>query len=262
MHFWNCNGPQWADVHTKLISYIIETLSEELPDDLRSIAEKKPSETGAQQKNYRADVAVVEVETSRNGLPPLWQPDAESGMSPVVAAEPEIILVAPETRRWIEIRDRYEELVTVIEVLSPSNKISQAGREQYRAKQQDLLSAGVNLVEIDLIRQGFHVITADESRLRPNESGETRYIICAVRALHRDRREVYYCPLRDPLPTIRIPLRPFDPDVPLTLQPLIDRVWRTGRCWRLNHQANPPGPDWSQSEGQWIDERLKQAGLR
>ncbi|MEZ5326162.1 MAG: DUF4058 family protein [Verrucomicrobiales bacterium] len=251
---------QWADVHTMLIAYIRDALSEELPEDLRSLAEEYLSVKGALQKNYRADVAVVE--SSSDGFPPLWQPNAESGMAPVVAAEPEIILVAPETQRWIEIRDRYEELVTVIEVLSPSNKISQAGREQYRAEQQDLLSAGVNLVEIDLIRQGSHVITADESRLRPNESGETRYIICAVRARRPDRREVYYCPLRDPLPTIRIPLRPFDPDVPLTLQPLIDRVWRTGRCWHLNHQANPPGPDWSESECQWIDEKLIQAGLR
>ncbi|MCB1098215.1 MAG: DUF4058 family protein [Verrucomicrobiae bacterium] len=251
---------QWADIRISLIVYISDALSQMLPEDLRSLAEENLSVKGALQKNYRADVAVVE--SSSDGFPPLWQPNAESGMAPVVAAEPEIILVGPETQRWIEIRDRYEELVTVIEVLSPSNKISQAGREQYRAEQQDLLSAGVNLVEIDLIRQGSHVITADESRLRPNESGETRYIICAVRARHPDRHEVYYCPLRDPLPTIRIPLRPFDPDVPLTLQPLIDRTWRTGRCWHLNHRANPPGPDWSESECQWIDEKLIQAGLR
>lgn len=251
---------QWADVHTVLISYIRDALSEELPDDLRSLAEENLSVTGVHQKSHRTDVAVVE--PSRKGFPPLWQPDAESGMAPVVAAEPEIILVAPETQRWVEIRDRHEELVTVIEVLSPGNKVSRKGREQYRAKQEDLLATGVNLVEIDLIRQGSHVIAADERGLRPIENGESRYIICAVRALHPDRREVYYCPLKDPLPTIRIPLRPFDPDVPLTLQPLIDRAWHTGRCWHLNHQANPPGPDWSEDESQWIDEKLKEAGLR
>ncbi|MGY8686266.1 MAG: DUF4058 family protein, partial [Verrucomicrobiales bacterium] len=31
---------QWSDIHTALIGYIRDALSEELPDDLRSLAEE------------------------------------------------------------------------------------------------------------------------------------------------------------------------------------------------------------------------------
>jgi hypothetical protein len=251
---------QWNDVHTRLISHVSDALSEELPDDLRSIVEEHLAVTGTTDRTYRADLAVVE--RWKEGLPPLWQPDAASGRDPIVAAEPEVLFVEPVPHRWVEIRDRNGDLVTVIKVLSPTNKTSLSGRNEYRAKQRDLLAAGVNLVEIDLVRQGDHVIAAQEEFLRPAKQGETRYLICAVRGDWPNRRELYYCPLQDALPTIRIPLRPSDPDVPLALQPLIDRVYRTGRCWHLNHQSNPPGPAWSEAENQWLDERLRLVGLR
>jgi Protein of unknown function (DUF4058) len=251
---------QWSDVHTVLISYIRDALADELPEDLRSLVEEQLAITGTSDKSYRTDVAVVE--RWKEGLPPLWQPDAASGQAPIVAAEPEVVIVEPTPRRWVEIRDRQDDLVTVIEVVSPGNKTSFAGRNEYRAKQRDLLAAGVNLVEIDLVRRGEHVITAEKEVLRPAPAAETRYLICAVRGDWPNRRELYYCPLREALPTIRIPLRPSDPDVPLALQPLINRVYHTGRCWHLNHQTNPPGPDWSDEERQWLDERLRCVGLR
>ncbi len=47
-----------------------------------------------------------------------------------------------------------ERVVTAIEVLSPANKLPGKAREAYRANQRDFIAAGVNFVEIDLIRQG------------------------------------------------------------------------------------------------------------
>ena len=38
---------------------------------------------------------------------------------------------------------------------------------------------------------------------------------------------------------IRIPLRPKERDVLVDLQPLIDRVYQTGRYWRLDYAAQP-----------------------
>ncbi len=52
------------------------------------------------------------------------------------------------------------------------------------------------------------------------------------------------------------------PDVPLALQPMIDRVYRTGRYWLLDYAGDPPGPEWSEDERAWVDERLREAGLR
>ena len=53
---------------------------------------------------------------------------------------------------FLEVRDRQgRELVTVIELLSPSNKRAGDDREQYLAKRRELLRSPAHLVEIDLL---------------------------------------------------------------------------------------------------------------
>ena len=47
---------------------------------------------------------------------------------------------------------------------------------------------------------------------------------------------MYPGPLRERLPTIRIPLRATDPDVPLDIQTLVDRCYTTGRYWNLDYK--------------------------
>ena len=93
------------------------------------------------------------------------QPDAprfsssSSGEAAGVATiEPRTIPLAAgevEVReRWIEISSLPElELVTVIEILSPSNK-SGSGRNEYLQKRGALIDQPVNLVEIDLLLGG------------------------------------------------------------------------------------------------------------
>ena len=55
----------------------------------------------------------------------------------------------------VEIRDRRDrELVTVLELLSPSNKYEGPDRGQFLAKRMELLNSPAHLVEIDLLREG------------------------------------------------------------------------------------------------------------
>jgi hypothetical protein len=58
---------------------------------------------------------------------------------------------------------------------------------------------------------------------------QTAYRIAVHRAARRGQTELYPISLRQPLPAIRIPLRPDDQDVPLDLQTVIEQVWRNGR---------------------------------
>jgi len=58
-----------------------------------------------------------------------------------------------ERHTFLEIRDcDNRQLVTVLELLSPSNKRPGPDREQYLAKRQQLLASSVHLVELDLLR--------------------------------------------------------------------------------------------------------------
>lgn len=60
-----------------------------------------------------------------------------------------------ESESWLEIRDRRDRrLVTVIEVLSPSNKTPGADRDAYFGKRRQTLASMAHFVEIDLRRGG------------------------------------------------------------------------------------------------------------
>lgn len=59
------------------------------------------------------------------------------------------------TERYLEVRDvGTGEVVIVVEVLSPTTKLAEAGRDAYLERRRQVLSTGTNLVEIDLLRQG------------------------------------------------------------------------------------------------------------
>lgn len=131
----------WPDVHTALLGFIREALAEELPPDLSARAEEEVivgSESDELLTRYRADVAVSEVWPSE--LPGVWQPSSESS---VAVAEPEIVEWDHPTARWVEIRDTEGRLITVIEVLGPTNKLG-PGRAVYLQKQHDYLGSSGN----------------------------------------------------------------------------------------------------------------------
>jgi hypothetical protein len=238
-----------------LLAYITDALSGELPSDLVVRAEEHVTLVDeGETQSRRPDLAIIE--SWRHGLPPVWQPEETEGSSMAVA-EPLIIHEPPEPERWLEIRDATGELITVIELLSPVNK-AESGWLKYRAKQDAFIAAGVNRVEIDLVFGGSHVtaVRLDQITFPPG----TCHHICVSRArLDPYRREVYFCPLREPLPNIRVPLRLSDPDIPLALQPLIDRCYQTGRYWLTDHSRAPLCC--ADADREWIAERMRAAGL-
>ena len=103
--------------------------------------------------------------------------------------------------RWIEIRTQAGDLVTVIEIASPSNK-RPSGRVQFEAKIQSLLRAGVNVLEIDLLRGG-----TSAGPVRDESWPESPYQVVVNRAASPSRTEVYPCPLDAALPVVGVPLR-------------------------------------------------------
>lgn len=248
----------WPDVHLSLIGYVREALGAELPDDLVAKAEQNVDVLqmpGGERRGVRPDVAII-AENWERGLPPVWVPENSGGA--VAVSEPELLTIEEPPHRWIEIRTDLGELVTAIEVLSPTNKT--ARREVYRQKREELVAAGVNVVEIDLLRAGPRTIDLPDSYQVSPQRGE-HYLICASRGVVPGRREVYRCLLRERLPAIRIPLRVTDPDVPLDLQALIDRCYASGRYWKLDYTQTLT-PPLAESDAAWAEERLAGAGLR
>lgn len=168
-----------------------------------------------------------------------------------IAAEPEEpVVVRVETVLHDELHESFleiyagtgedERLVTSIEVLSPTNKTpGERGREMYLSKQRELLDGRTHLVEIDLLRGGYHA-TAVPRDLAVKRAGPFDYHV----SVHRFDRPadyfVYPIQLGQRLPRIAVPLLPGVPDVPLDLQAAFDRAYDIGPYRRSVHYGRDP----------------------
>jgi hypothetical protein len=242
-------------VHHNLISFAQGFFNEHLPRDLRARAQERvllelPSEE-------RADCPVVRVvEHGRRGP---GGPAVAAAEVPV--AEPlEVPFLEPETQGFLEIVETRPQrrVITVLEVLRPSNQYAGRGRDLYRHKQSDLADAGISLVEIDLLRAGPHVLQVPLGQYPP--AYRTAYKVCVHRGW-KASAEIYRVPLRERLPAICVPLRPTDADVPLDLQALIAQVYRHGRYDDIDYTL-PPVPPLEPDDAAWADELLRAAGKR
>ena len=246
----------WPDVHVRLIGLLLESLGLELPADLLAKGEMAVEVLGDSNFRARPDVAVVGEEW-KNGLPPVWTPAPE--YQSLIVSEPTLVTIDQPRHRWVEVRSDEGELITVIEVVSPSNK--RQGRGVYEIRRDSFVAAGVNVVEIDLVRSGARVVDAgplEELSALRDRCGD--YLVCVSRGSVQGRREIYPCPLRERLPVIRIPLRAGEPDIPLDIQALVDRCYTSGRYWKLDYTRELDPPLSTEDRG-WADERLRGAGV-
>ena len=241
----------WRDVHTSMMTYIRDQIQDHLPPDLVARVEESVSvDSDDESRTVAPDVRVIEDFE-----------DAAFGFqtASVAVAEPLLVLEeVPQTARYVRILDLSsgERVVTAIEVLSPTNKLTIAGREEYRRKQRDYLNANVNLVEIDLLRGGQHVLAA---ALEFIPESRRRTYMMSVRT--RTRTTLFGASLREPLPVISIPLRPRDRDVSLDIQQIMNLVYDRGRYAKLRYQ-NDPVPPFSPEDAAWVDELLRGQGRR
>jgi hypothetical protein len=147
-------------------------------------------------------------------------PAAEAG-SGTVAAPATVQLVVPATieerTSFLEIIDiQGDSVVTVVELLSPSNKYAGPDAEQYRIKRSRLLRSGINYVELDLLRGGPRTVAG---------LPECDYYALVARAAEFPRAGVWPWRLRDPFPRIPVPLRPGEPDPTVDLRSALETAY-------------------------------------
>ncbi len=181
----------------------------------------------------------------------------------VSAPDPPLRVTVPleeRTERYLEIvRIPERRVVTVIELASPTNKVDSRGRAAYLGKQAAVLASDVNLVEIDLIRAGQHWAAVPDSSLRNH--GPYDYLVCVSRGTDRTVFECYPRTVREPLPSIAVPLLPADPDVTLKLQPVFARAFDRGGYESDLDYRRPLSPPLRPGDEEWVHVLLSDAGL-
>ena len=245
-------GPEWPSVHDSLIVQIALQLGPKLrpkyvamPSSRIVLATPDPIETPQWQLRI-PDVSVRA--TGREGTP-------ESGTT--LTAPLTFMGLMPEvmTQKFLEIREtESKRLVTVIEVLSPTNKRGD-GLEEFQKKRNELLSEPAHYLEIDLLRTGERFPVTGVLPSVP-------YFVFLSRANRRPLIETWPIALDQALPKIPIPLLKGDPDVPLDLQIAWNAIYESLSFDIATSHSGCPTVPLSAEQQVWVDDRLKNAGLR
>ncbi|MDZ7961609.1 MAG: DUF4058 family protein [Aulosira sp. DedQUE10] len=248
------NSLFWSEIHNLLIAAIFRKLNPQLRPKYKVAIEKRVYQT-IDEDSLLVGVADVAVQsTQQKSLP---EPASIAVALPSVEAVT-VDLIMPETVKetYLEVRDvATQEVVTTIEILSPKNKRLGEGRNAYTKKRLQVLGSYTNLVEIDLLRDGKPI-----QQLQNNL--QTDYRILVSRASKRPKADLYAFNLPHPIPSFPLPLREGDTEPLLDLQTLISELYDEGNYDLVIDYNQEPVPAISTENQVWVDEVLKQKGLR
>lgn len=204
----------WNDFHQRFLPIAAELLAAQVdPNYIVKLDERLYVHELPPEERWfvgRSDVAVKQPTATNGGRP----------ATAILEAPAQVRLPATDFERipFIEIRDREgREVVTTIELLSPSNKYAGPDREQYLAKRTQLLNTRAHFLELDLLRGG--------PRMPAEGLPECDYYAMVSRMEERPNAGIWPIRLREPLPILPVPLRAPDADARLDLMTTLHRVY-------------------------------------
>jgi hypothetical protein len=244
----------WHGVHARLITRSSDLLQPQLRELGFFVDVEERVYIEESERHVVPDLAVIERPAPRR------EPE---NVAVLEADEPLLVhtFTQPEIReRFLQIFDsKGRQLVTQIEYISHTNKNLKRGRNQYIQKRDELQAAGVNVVEIDLLRGGTPIVDLPDSALAGIKPWD--YLVNAVRAGAAER-EAYRISLRGKLPRVRVPLRGGLPDAVLDIQAVFNQVYDAGPYPDRIDYTTSPVPPLSTDDDAWADKILRSAGLR
>lgn len=244
----------WPNFHHRLITAIAIDLAPQLRPKYRVVVEEAIYQTQGQDSLLVGIPDVAVQRAARSEAARLSQ-----GNSRVSIAQPlDVELPMPEVIRqgYLEIREvTTSEVITAIEVLSPTNKRPGEGRRTYEATRQTLLASATNLVEIDLLRQWEPLLTL------PCQVRSDYRILVSPSAV-RPRASLYAFNLSEPIPAFPLPLQTEDDEPIVNLQNLLGEIYDQSGYDLVIDYRNAPVPPLSQEANVWLDDWLRQQGLR
>ena len=252
---WLEHPTLWPDVHNRLITSMADELAPRLaPRYFVGVESRTTVLTGLDLGLvYRPDVSIHSTgfgaQTRGPGVAVLERPDVKP-LQVVVAIDEEI----EETFLTIqELPGR--KLVTVVEILSPTNKKGTDARKEYLKKREDLIRSRVSLVEIDLLRGGDPMPVWD----CPQPS-DYRILIC--RAGRSKLADYYPFSWTTPIPPIPIPLLPVDPEPILELNAVLHALIDRARYDLVIDYNQPPEPPLRHEDESWAATIIAEAKSR
>src|SRR5690606_41168835 len=145
---WLEHPALWPDMHHRLITAMADALAPGLAPHYYVAVERRTYRMTADEL---ALIGVPDVGVLRREFH-VSEPSPETGVTVLDVAVPMIHEVG---EGYLVVRPvGGPEVVTLVELLSPANKLHVAGRRRYLRKREDVCASLTNLVEIDLMLAG------------------------------------------------------------------------------------------------------------
>ena len=241
----------WAGAHDALIAIMRELLNGQLgPNFIADGGTSVYILTPDERRWIYPDVFVIET-------PAVAAVPTTRG---AIAAPLRVAVAAPETieQPHIVIRDRASRrVIAVLELLSPINKVPEgvsyarqsSPRADFLRKRRETMRSQTHWLEIDLLRAGE----------RPQEARGHGDYYALLRRVGSDEAEIWPIDLRDPLPTVAVPLSPGYDDVALDLQAALELLFERYRYAELlAYDTAPPPPPFAPADARWVVARVQQ----
>lgn len=249
----------FQELHNRLIVYLQDALQPLLPEPFYARSSRRIwIEEDARHVEPDVDVLVHARHDPRS------QPSGAS-VATLAGTHP-VLLTAPQLpdeehyESYLEVysgRSSEKRLVTSVEILSLFNKRpGSQGRNLFLAKQREMRAAGVNLIEIDLLRGGTHTTAVPAGLLR-SQCGEFDYHVCVQKADQPRDYFVYAFTLAAPLPRIAIPLLPGVEMPVVDLQAVFTNCYNSAGYEReLDYSADTVVPPLAAEQRTWAAQLL------
>jgi len=242
----------WSSFHTRLIVAIAEAIEPQLSPQYYVEVESRTYQTDESDEELLIGIPDAIVFAKED----ISLPEMPVAEATAVATQPR-----PETVTVpmpIEVKERYlevreigtDEVIAVIELLSPKNKRSGEGRTAYEKKRRLILGSETHLVELDLLRGAKPMTIFGMQSL-------SAYRILISRSQLRPKADLYSISLQHPLPNFPIPLKPNEPEPSIPLQIVFNHVYERARySSRIDYRQPVPSPKLSAADQQWVDALL------
>ncbi len=239
---------RWSGVHARLIAVLGEMLARQVAprffvdseDSVYVLGLDDPARPLGRPDLYLAEAA------GASGADRLSRSRGQIA-APTVLDVPASLEIRVPHLNVVDTAD--QQVVTTIELLSPINKVANSGgRRDFLRKREYILNSHAHWLEIDLLRAGMRP---------PGIPAQDDYDAVLHRAGSLDRLDAWFVAVREPLPTVAVPLRPPFVDVPLDLQEAVETVYDRYRYdTAIDYAGAPPLPSLSEADMLWANERI------
>ena len=243
----------WPEFHSRLIVAIADTLAPALLPQYYVAVETRTYWDGTGD-DLLVGIPDAIVLSPSGQAPPECAQIQDTRTTTTVRPRP-VVLPMPLAikERYLEIRAvGSDTVITVLEVLSPTNKRPGQGRAAYEAKRQKLLGSRTHLLEIDLLRSEQPMAMRSVNAEAPSTLADYRILVS--RWEHRPQADLYEFTLRESIPQFPLPLKGESEAIAVDLQSIVQGIYdRSGYGLRLNYQLPVPPPALPPADQAWSE---------